>query len=156
MRPSLHRAGSVVGSALLLLTASLPLLNEARAETLVRAQGRCKLTSGAFEAFNGHCTFQHKAAGGQHSFVVHLNDGTDFVFSGPGPQALQVQTYRGITNVLHNEKPDHAVVSRWATAPSATGSSPAPAIAWRCAPPRAATSRHHLRRPAEVPLIRGC
>ena len=106
---SLHRAGSCFGTALLLLTAALPFPEAARAEVLVRAQGRCKLMSGGFEAFNGHCSFKHKAAGGRDSFVVKLDDGTDFVFSGPSPQALQVQTYRGIVNVRHNEKPDHDV-----------------------------------------------
>ncbi len=79
----------------------------AMAEVLVRAQGRCKLTSGGFDAFNGHCTFKHKSAGGKDSYVVKLDDGTDFVFSGPNPQALQLETYRGITNLRHNQKPDH-------------------------------------------------
>lgn len=101
---TLHRAGSCLGSALLLLTASLPFQQTARAEVLVQAQSRCMLISGGCEAFNGHCSFKHKAAGGKDSFVVKLDDGTDFIFTGPSPQALQVQTYRGIVNVRHNEK----------------------------------------------------
>jgi hypothetical protein len=107
MNSSTHRAASLAGTSLLLLMASIPFQQTAMAEVLVRAQGRCKLTSGGFDAFNGHCTFKHKSAGGRDSYVVKLDDGTDFVFSGPNPQALQVETYSGIKNVRHNEKPDH-------------------------------------------------
>jgi hypothetical protein len=107
MKSFLRRAGALFGPGVLLLVASAPFHQIASAETLVRAGGRCKLTSGGYEAFNGHCIFKHKAAGGTESFVVKLDDGTDFIFSGPNPQALQLQTYRGIVNVRHNAKPDH-------------------------------------------------
>ncbi|CAK6700972.1 hypothetical protein ICNINCKA_02967 [Synechococcus sp. CBW1107] len=53
------------------------------AEVLVRAQGRCKLMSGGYAAFNGHCTFKHKKAGNTDAYVVKLDDGTEFSFSGP-------------------------------------------------------------------------
>jgi hypothetical protein len=101
MTSVLHRAGSLVGSGLLLFTASLPFHQAARAEVLVRAQGRCLLRSGSYEAYNGHCVFKHKQSGGSDAYVVKLDDGTDFTFRGPNPQALQVQTYRGITNARH-------------------------------------------------------
>ena len=107
MKTSVHRAASLAGFSLLLLMASIPFQQAAIAEVLVRAQGRCKLTKGGFDAFNGHCTFKHKSAGGRDSYVIKLDDGTDFVFTGPNPQALQVETYSGIKNVRHNEKPDH-------------------------------------------------
>lgn len=107
MNTCVQRAASFAGSSLLLVMASVPFQQAAMAEVLVRAEGRCKLTKGGFDAFNGHCTFKHKSAGGKDSYVVKLDDGTDFVFSGPNPQALQVETYSGIKNVRHNEKPDH-------------------------------------------------
>lgn len=107
MKLCLQRAGALLGPGLLLLMASAPFHQSASAETLVRAGGRCKLESGGFVAFNGHCSFRHKAAGGTDSYVVKLDDGTDFIFSGPNAQALQLQTYRGIVNVRHNAKPDH-------------------------------------------------
>jgi hypothetical protein len=103
----LQRSGAVLGQGLLLLTASAPFHQSAFAETLVRASGRCKLARAGNELFNGHCSFKHKAAGGTDAFVVKLDDGTDFNFSGPNPQALQLQTYDGIVNVRHNAKPDH-------------------------------------------------
>jgi hypothetical protein len=107
MKICLQRAGALLGPGLLLLTASAPFHQLASAETLVRAGGRCKLESGGFVSFNGHCNFKHKAASGTDSYVVKLDDGTDFIFSGANPQALQLQTYRGIVNVRHNAKPDH-------------------------------------------------
>ncbi len=80
------------------------------ADVLVRAQGRCKLVSGGYEAFNGHCTFKHKEAGsGNEAYVVKLDDGTDFVFRGPNADALSVQTYRGIVNVRHKAEANHEV-----------------------------------------------
>jgi hypothetical protein len=79
---------------------------------LAGAQGRCKLMSGGYEAFNGHCTFKHKQAGNIDAYVVKLDDGTDFNFSGPGVQALSVQTYAGVRNVRHMVKQDHEVF-RW-------------------------------------------
>ena len=109
MNAVLSRAGSVLGSGLLLLTASTPFHEAAHAEVLLRAQGRCKLVSGGYESYNGHCIFKHKAAGGTDAYVVKLDDGTDFVFRGPNPQALSVQTYSGIRNVRHNARPDHDV-----------------------------------------------
>lgn len=107
MHPLLKRTGALLSPGMLLVLASAPFQQAALAEVLVRAEGRCKLISGGYEAFNGHCTFKHKQAGNTDSYVVKLDDGTDFVFSGPNPSALQVQTYSGIKNVRHNEKPDH-------------------------------------------------
>ncbi len=107
MKTRLQRAGALLGSGLLLFTATAPFHQVASAETLVRAAGRCKLERAGNELFNGHCNFKHKAAGGTDAFVVKLDDGTDFNFFGPNPQALQLQTYDGIVNVRHNAKPDH-------------------------------------------------
>jgi hypothetical protein len=70
MNTTVHRAASVLGSSLLLLMASVRFQQAASAEVLVRAQGRCKLTSGGVDAFNGHGTFKHKSAGGKDSYVV--------------------------------------------------------------------------------------
>ncbi len=107
MKIRLQRAGALLGPGFLLITAFAPFHQLASAETLVRAAGRCKLERAGNELFNGHCSFKHKAAGGTDAFVVKLDDGTDFNFSGPNPQALQLQTYDGIVNVRHNAKPDH-------------------------------------------------
>jgi hypothetical protein len=54
---------AALGAGLLLVGLSAPFAPPARAEVLVRAQGRCKLMNGGYAAFNGHCTFKHKKAG---------------------------------------------------------------------------------------------
>ncbi|WP_411876817.1 hypothetical protein [Vulcanococcus limneticus] len=107
MNIRLPRTAALLGPGILLFSALAPFHQAASAETLVRAAGRCKLERGGIQLFNGHCSFKHKAAGGTDAFVVKLDDGTDFNFSGPNPQALQLQTYSGILNVRHNVKPDH-------------------------------------------------
>ena len=90
---------------------SAPFAPAAMAELLVRAQGRCKLMSAGFEAFNGHCVFKHKRSGDVDADVITLDDGTAFNFSGPGVQALSVRTHSGIRNVRHQAQSDHEVFS---------------------------------------------
>ncbi|MCU0529511.1 MAG: hypothetical protein MUD04_08460 [Cyanobium sp. Prado107] len=109
MASPLRSLGCLAGSGLFLLSAASAFPSAAVAEVLVQAQGRCKLMSGGFEAYNGHCTFKHKQAGNTDAYVVKFDDGTDFVFSGPSPQALSVQTYRGIVNARHSEESGHDV-----------------------------------------------
>jgi hypothetical protein len=92
MNRRFRQTSAALGAGLLLAGLSAPFAPAAMAEVLVRAQGRCKLMSGGYEAFNGHCTFKHKKAGNTDAYVVKLDDGTDFNFSGPGVQALSVQT----------------------------------------------------------------
>jgi len=105
-----QRPAAIIASlGFLMASAAAPFHQPALAEVLVRAQGRCKLMSGGFEAFNGHCLFKHKRSGGVNAYVVKLDDGTDFSFSGPNPQALTVQTYAGIRNVTHKTQRDHEV-----------------------------------------------
>ena len=111
MARSLRQTSAALGAGLLLTGLSAPFAPAAMAEVLVRAQGRCKLISGGYPAFNGHCTFKHKKAGSVDAYVVKLDDGTEFNFSGPNAQALSVQTYDGIRSVSHSGQPDHEVFS---------------------------------------------
>ncbi|MCP9840826.1 hypothetical protein KBY93_09280 [Synechococcus sp. J7-Johnson] len=106
-----RRSIALGGAGLLLAGLSAPFAPAAMAEVLVRAQGRCKLMDGNSEAFNGHCGFKHKQSGGVDAYVVKLDDGTEYIFSGPNVQALSVQTYSGIRSVQHKEQPDHDVFS---------------------------------------------
>ena len=104
MARSLRQTSAALGAGLLLTGLSAPFAPAAMAEVLVRAQGRCKLISGGYPAFNGHCTFKHKKAGNIDAYVVKLDDGTEFNFSGPNAQALSVQTYDGIRSVSHRAR----------------------------------------------------
>lgn len=89
---------------LLTLMASSGLATPSLAETVARANGRCTLKENSFEAFNGYCTVKQKQNGGTTIFVVDLENGTRFRFSGPGRQQLHVETDSGIgTNVLFED-----------------------------------------------------
>lgn len=106
-----RQTSAALGAGLILTGLSAPMAPSVKAEVLVRAQGRCKLMSGGYQAFNGYCSFKHKKSGSVDAYVVKLDDGTDFIFSGPNVQALSVQTYAGIRNVRHSAQPDHEVFS---------------------------------------------
>jgi hypothetical protein len=108
----LRSFGCLASSGLFLFSAVSAFPSAASARVLVKAQGRCKMVSGGYVAFNGHCSFKHKRAGGTDAYVVKLDDGSDYIFRGPNPDALSVQTYRGILNVKHNAKNGHDVF-RW-------------------------------------------
>ncbi|MEB3332129.1 MAG: hypothetical protein VKI83_06525, partial [Synechococcaceae cyanobacterium] len=75
------------------------------ADTVARANGRCSLKENGYQAFNGYCTVKQKQNGGTTIFVVDLDNGTRFRFSGPGRQQLHVETDSGIgTNVLFEDQ----------------------------------------------------
>jgi hypothetical protein len=72
------RATSLGATALLVAVQSLLLAPTAGAKTLARAQGRCKLTSGDYKAFDGYCTVKQKLQGNTMSFVVELDNGSHY------------------------------------------------------------------------------
>ena len=67
-------------------------ISPALAETLARANGRCSLTDNSYQVFNGYCTVKQKQNGSITMFVVDLENGTRYRFSGPGFQQLHVET----------------------------------------------------------------
>jgi hypothetical protein len=102
-------ATSLSAATLLIVAQSLVLVPTTSAETLARANGRCKLTSDDYKAFDGYCTVKQKQQGGTTIFVVELDDGTHYRFYGPNKQALEVETHDGIHNVQFKEDPDKGV-----------------------------------------------
>lgn len=99
-----------LGCVALLATASIT--TPALAETVARANGRCSLKENGYQAFNGYCTIKQKQNGGTTIFVVDLDNGTRFRFSGPGRQQLHVETESGIgTNVLFEDQGSKGVFS---------------------------------------------
>ncbi|MFN9623544.1 MAG: hypothetical protein ACK587_12065 [Cyanobacteriota bacterium] len=90
-------------SAALVTSATLPAAS--LADTVARANGRCLLKDNDYEQFNGHCTVKQKQNGPTTIFVVDLDNGTRFRFSGPDRQQLHVETPSGINqNVLFEDK----------------------------------------------------
>ena len=100
---------SLSAVALLMVAQGLVLVSKASAETLARVQGRCKLISDNYKAFDGYCTVKQKQQGGTMVFVVELDNGTKYRFYGPNKRALQVETHDGIHNVSFKEDPDKGV-----------------------------------------------
>lgn len=99
-----------LGVVMLLASSSLgtPVL----ADTVARANGRCSLKENGYEAFNGYCTVKQKQNGDTTIFVVDLDNGNRFRFSGPGRQQLHVETDSGIgTNVLFEDQGSKGVFS---------------------------------------------
>lgn len=110
MRKSLTQSLSIGCISLAIATGLLPFVPVASARTLARAQGRCKLTSQSYQAFNGHCTVrQRQQTDGTTAFIVELDNGSSYRFFGRNKQALQVETYEGVHNVQYAETPDKGV-----------------------------------------------
>lgn len=87
------------------LMAGSVLVAPVHADTVARANGRCSLKDNGYQAFDGYCTIKQKQNGGTTIFVVDLDNGTRFRFSGPGRQQLHVETASGIEqNVLFEDK----------------------------------------------------
>ena len=79
--------------------------SSSQADTVARANGRCVLKDEGYEAFNGYCTVKQKQNGGAMIFVVDLENGNHFRFSGPSRQQLRVETHSGLQqNVLFEDQ----------------------------------------------------
>jgi hypothetical protein len=87
------------------LLASGAFLSPSLADTVARANGRCSLKENSYEAYNGYCTIKQKQNGGTTIFVVDLENGNHFRFSGPSRQQLRVETHSGLQqNVLFEDQ----------------------------------------------------
>ncbi|MFM9073787.1 MAG: hypothetical protein ACKOOC_10380, partial [Cyanobium sp.] len=87
------------------LVASVLFLPPSLADTLARANGRCVLKDDSYEVFNGYCTVKQKQNGPITIFVVDLDNGNRFRFSGPSRQQLHVETSAGLQpNVLFQDQ----------------------------------------------------
>jgi hypothetical protein len=92
-----------LGCAAILASGCLPA--PSLAETVARANGRCSLKDNGYEAYNGYCTIKQKQNGDTTVFVVDLDNGNHFRFSGPSRQQLHVETHSGLQqNVLFEDQ----------------------------------------------------
>lgn len=109
MSKTLIAINSIVATSLFMATQGLIAMSTASAETLARAQGRCKLTNQTYQVFDGHCTVKQKQQGSNTVFVVELDNGSHYRFYGPNKESLQVETYDGVHDVRFNEQSDKGV-----------------------------------------------
>jgi hypothetical protein len=110
MKKALSLKMLAIGSiGLTIAIGMLPFSPVALAETVARAQGRCKLSTDGDVDFDGHCTVKQKQNGDQMAFVVELDNGMDYRFSGPNRQALQIETHNGMHNAQFQDGTDRGV-----------------------------------------------
>lgn len=106
---SFKRKFALCGAA---LAASSLFISPGLADTVARANGRCVLKDDGYQVFNGYCTVKQKQSGPITIFVVDLENGTRFRFSGPSRQQLHVETPAGIDqNVLFEDQGSKGVFS---------------------------------------------
>jgi hypothetical protein len=99
-----------LGCAAILASGSFPA--PSFADTVARANGRCSMKDNGYEAYNGHCTIKQKQNGDTTVFIVDLENGSHFRFSGPSRQQLHVETHSGIQqNVMFEDQGSKGVFS---------------------------------------------
>lgn len=104
-----HTLTAISSVGLTIAINAIPLTRPASAETVARAYGRCKLSVPDYTLYDGHCTAKQLRRDGTTTFVMDLDNGSSYSFSGPNKQALQVETPDGIHNVSYKEDPDKGV-----------------------------------------------
>ncbi|MFM1843684.1 MAG: hypothetical protein RLZZ490_2427 [Cyanobacteriota bacterium] len=104
-----RRVMAMTCTGLTLSLGTISLAQPAQADAVARAQGRCKLERENVIVFDGHCTAIQKQRAQGTVFVISLDNSSEFRFSGPNEQALQVETYDGLHNVTYQDKGDKGV-----------------------------------------------
>ena len=100
---SLARSAKVgFGLALSLLVgaAGSPVL----ANTVAKAEAECRLTDNGKVVFDGGCSIKQKDGSGTVGFVVKLEDGSTYRFSGPNRTNLRLEGGDGGSNVMFEDK----------------------------------------------------
>jgi hypothetical protein len=92
---------------------------QAMAETVYRAQGRCKLEQqyaigdNFSRVFDGHCNIIQKEGNGQSVVTVNLDSGQTYSFWGNSAENLSIQTNNGIYPVRHAVTQTNSEVFAW-------------------------------------------
>jgi hypothetical protein len=106
LRPSawLARTGRVgfglLALSLLIGTGASPV----QANTVAKAEAECRLTDNGKVVFEGGCSIKQKDGTGTTGFVVKLEDGSTYRFSGPNRTNLRLEGGDGGSNVLFEDK----------------------------------------------------
>ncbi len=89
-----------VALSLLIGMASPPV----QANTVAKAEAECRLTDNGKVVFDGGCSVKQKDGTGTTGFVVKLDDGSTYRFSGPNRTNLRLEGGDGGSNVLFEDK----------------------------------------------------
>jgi len=99
----LARTGSVgLGLALSLVVGAG--VAPVQANTVAKAEAECRLTDNGKVVFEGDCSVKQKDSTGTTGFVVKLEDGSTYRFSGPNRTNLRLEGGDGGSNVLFEDK----------------------------------------------------
>ena len=74
------------------------------ANTVAKAEAECRLTDNGKVVFDGGCSVKQKDDTGTVGFVVKLEDGSTYRFSGPNRTNLRLEGGDGGSNVLFEDK----------------------------------------------------
>jgi hypothetical protein len=104
-RPAAKRArsgriGFGLALSLFVGAAGTPVL----ANTVAKAEAECRLTDNGKVVFDGGCSVKQKEGSGTTGFVVKLEDGSTYRFSGPNRTNLRLEGGDGGSNVLFEDK----------------------------------------------------
>ena len=99
----LARTGSVgLGLALSLVVGAG--VAPVQANTVAKAEAECRLTDNGKVVFEGGCSVKQKDSTGTTGFVVKLEDGSTYRFSGPNRTNLRLEGGDGGSNVMFEDK----------------------------------------------------
>jgi hypothetical protein len=96
----ISRVGFGVALSLLIGTATTPV----QANTVAKAEAECRLTDNGKVVFDGGCSVKQKDSTGTVGFVVKLEDGSTYRFSGANRTNLRLEGGDGGSNVLFEDK----------------------------------------------------
>ena len=94
------RVGFGLALSLLVGAAGSPVL----ANTVAKAEAECRLTDNGRVVFDGGCSVKQKDGSGSVGFVVKLEDGSTYRFSGPNRTNLRLEGGDGGSNVMFEDK----------------------------------------------------
>jgi hypothetical protein len=94
------RVGFGLALSLLVGAAGSPVL----ANTVAKAEAECRLTDNGKVVFDGGCSVKQKDGSGTVGFVVKLEDGSTYRFSGPNRTNLRLEGGDGGSNVMFEDK----------------------------------------------------
>jgi hypothetical protein len=84
----------------------------AQAQSVAKSDAECRLSKNGEVVYNDDCTVKEKAGDGRETFVVKLDNGKIFRFSGPNRQNLRIEDdFTSGFNVLFEDKGAKGVFS---------------------------------------------
>jgi len=92
--------------------ATLTIPAQAQSQAVAKSDAECRLSKNGEVVYNDDCSVKEKASEGRESFVVKLDNGKIFRFSGPNRQSLRIEDdFANASNVLFEDKGSRGVFS---------------------------------------------